>query len=442
MRESNKFFYGWWIVLVLMAVSGSAIALTITTFNIYLNAFTQNVGISATQFALCSTIINITVMLFSPKVGKILQQHTQKALLVFLTGFCLSYAAFSLASNVFTLYLVAGLFGFFSTGLTFIPPNILVNRWFVEKKGLAMSIALSGSALFGMLLSKYISYCIQYYSLAFAYQTVALIMFVGGTVLIGVFIKASPESIGLKALGADQAASEQQNSTQSTLALVNLEPKILKKKPFFWSMLAAQFLVGFVGGGIVLQLPVYLQNTFGMAQAATLLVITLAIMIFAKVLLGWLYDKLGLFVTTAIVAASVLLTCIPFIFTTSSSMWLLGLVGVMFWGIGNCIGTVTPAVVASKTYGLAHYGEVYGICLRFQTLGIATGVPVISMIVTASGSFTLVWIICAVLTIFLYGFYFYGLSGSQAYRSVIQAEQSIFSTDMSANLALASDIKS
>lgn len=74
MRESNKFFYGWWIVLALMVVSGSAIALTITTFNIYLNAFTKDVGISATQFALCSTIINITVMLFSPKVGKFLQR--------------------------------------------------------------------------------------------------------------------------------------------------------------------------------------------------------------------------------------------------------------------------------------------------------------------------------------------------------------------------------
>ncbi|WP_227552694.1 hypothetical protein [Acinetobacter albensis] len=73
MNNSNKLFYGWWVVLALMVVSGTAIALTITTFNIYLNPFTQSMGISPTQFALCSTIINITVMLFSPKVGKILQ---------------------------------------------------------------------------------------------------------------------------------------------------------------------------------------------------------------------------------------------------------------------------------------------------------------------------------------------------------------------------------
>ncbi len=418
---NSKFFYGWWIVLALMVISGSAIALTITTFNIYLNAFTQQVGISATQFALCSTIINITVMLFSPKVGKLLQQHTKKALLFFLTGFCLSYAAFSLATNVVSLYVVAALFGFFSTGLTFIPPNILVNRWFVEKKGLAMSLALSGSAFFGMALSKYISYCIEHYSTGFAYQSVALMMFVVGTVLVLALIKESPEQMGLKALGADHVADPQTN-TQSNLALVHLPAKELKKKPFFWSMLSAQFLVGFVGGGIVLQLPVYLQNTFGMQQAATFLVITLGIMIFAKVLLGWLYDKFGSIFSTAIVVACILMTCIPFIFTTSSEMWVLGLVGVVFWGMGNCVGTVTPAVIASKTYGPEHYGEVYGICLRFQTLGIATGVPAISMLATATGSFSMVWMICTVLTILLFTFYVYGLRGSQGYRFIAKPD--------------------
>ena len=441
MRESKKIFYGWWIVLALMAISGSALALTITTFNIYLNAFTKEMGISATQFALCSTIINITVMLFSPKVGKFIQHHTKKALFIFLIGFCISYAAFSIATNVMTLYVIAAFFGFFSTGLTFIPSTVLVNRWFIEKKGLAMSLALSGSALFGMLLSKYITYCIQHYSLAFAYQTVALMMFVGSALLIGFLIKGSPESIGLQALGEGSVSIKQNDSANQKLALVNLEPKVLKKKPFFWSMLAAQFLVGLVGGGIVLQLPVYLQNIFGLEQAANFLVISLAIMIFAKVILGWLYDRLGTLRTTIIVTISVLITCSSFIFTNSSSMWGLGLIGVMFWGIGNCIGTVTPAVVASKTYGQENYGEVYGICLRFQTLGIALGVPTISMLVSMTGSFTSVWIICSILTIFLLLFYAYGLYGSNAYRTDEKKEAHIHSTDMPAEIALASSTK-
>lgn len=417
MNDSNKFFYGWWIVFALMAVSGTAIALTITTFNIYLNQFTQSLGISPTQFALCSTIINITVMIFSPKVGKILQEHTKKALLIFLTGFCLSYAAFSIATNIYILYIVAALFGFFSTGLTFMPHNILVNRWFVQKKGLAMSVALSGSAIFGMILSPFITYCIQNLSYQVAYQIIAGVMFAVSSVLILLVVKAKPEDIGLKAFGADEVETTSTQANTQEMALVHLTPKVLKKKPFFWSMLAAHFLVGFVGGGIVLQLPVFLQNTFGMQQAAQFLVITLGVMIFAKVALGWLYDKLGPMKATTLVCASILMTCIPFALAAGSNAWLLGLVGVLFWGLGNCVGTVTPAVVASQTYGQTHYGEVYGICLRFQTLGIASGVPAISMIATATGSFSLVWMICSVLAVMLLAFYAIGLKGSQAYRS-------------------------
>lgn len=95
-----------------------------------------------------------------------------------------------------------------------------------------MSIALSGSALFGMLLSKYITYCIQHYSLAFAYQTVALMMFVGGVLLIGILVKESPESMGLKALGADLPLAKLDDKPTEKLALVNLEPKVLKKSHF------------------------------------------------------------------------------------------------------------------------------------------------------------------------------------------------------------------
>lgn len=81
------------------------------------------------------------------------------------------------------------------------PPTILVNRWFIKKKGLAMSIALSGSAIFGMILSPFITYCIQNLSYQLAYQIIAGLMFVMSSVLIIFLIKEKPEDIGLKALG-------------------------------------------------------------------------------------------------------------------------------------------------------------------------------------------------------------------------------------------------
>ena len=93
--QQQKFFYGWWVVLALMLVTGTSLALVVSTFNIYLNPVSEALGISKTQFALCSTIINLAVLVAAPKLGGWLQQNTRKVLLLCLFGFYAAYAAFA-----------------------------------------------------------------------------------------------------------------------------------------------------------------------------------------------------------------------------------------------------------------------------------------------------------------------------------------------------------
>lgn len=76
MNKVTPFFYGWWVVLSLLIISGLSIALVISTFNIYLNAVSIALTISKVQFALCVTIINLIIVVFSPLIGKKLQDNT------------------------------------------------------------------------------------------------------------------------------------------------------------------------------------------------------------------------------------------------------------------------------------------------------------------------------------------------------------------------------
>ena len=107
MIKQSRIFYGWWIVLVLMVISGAAIALTVSTYMIYQNQMIKAIGISPTEFALSTTLIFLTSMLVSPIVGRWIQNHTKLTLIVFLTGFCLTYAAFGFVSNIWLLYILA-----------------------------------------------------------------------------------------------------------------------------------------------------------------------------------------------------------------------------------------------------------------------------------------------------------------------------------------------
>ena len=115
-QQKQKFFYGWWVVLALMLVTGTSLALVVSTFNIYLNPVSEALGISKTQFALCSTIINLAVLVAAPKLGGWLQQNTRKVLLLCLFGFYAAYAAFAWVNSLAALYVVAAVFGLFSAG--------------------------------------------------------------------------------------------------------------------------------------------------------------------------------------------------------------------------------------------------------------------------------------------------------------------------------------
>ena len=419
--QQQKFFYGWWVVLALMLVTGTSLALVVSTFNIYLNPVSEALGISKTQFALCSTIINLAVLVAAPKLGALLQKDTRKVLLLCLLGFYAAYAAFAWVSNLATLYVVAAVFGLFSAGSTVVPTSILVNRWFVARKGLAMSIALSGSALTGMVLAKSISYFIQTDGYGVAYQTIAACSLIFSVLLIVLIIRNRPEDKGLQALGADTTAGTN-SSVHNSLALVTLSPQELRNKPFHWAMLLGAFLAGLVGGGIVMQLPVFLQDTFDSDSAklsSTLLATSLGVMIFAKILLGWLYDRIGTQRATLVVTLSIIATCTPFFLIPllPNMAWQLGLMGVVCWGLGNCVGTVTPSVMAAKTYGNEYYGQIYGNLHRTQYLGIGLGAPLIAKLVDLNhGSWSVVWLGAGVLIVVMLAVYLFAIKASQPYR--------------------------
>ena len=420
--QQQKFFYGWWVVLALMLVTGTSLALVVSTFNIYLNPVSEALGISKTQFALCSTIINLAVLVAAPKLGALLQKDTRKVLLLCLFGFYAAYAAFAWVNNLASLYVVAAVFGLFSAGSTVVPTSILVNRWFVARKGLAMSIALSGSALTGMVLAKSISYFIQTDGYGVAYQTIAACSLIFSVLLIVLIIRNRPEDKGLQALGAVTAATASTSSVHNSLALVSLSPKELRNKPFHWAMLLGAFLAGLVGGGIVMQLPVFLQDTFdsdSVKLSSTLLATSLGVMIFAKILLGWLYDRIGTQRATLVVTLSIIATCTPFFLIPllPNMAWQLGLIGVVCWGLGNCVGTVTPSVMAAKTYGNEYYGQIYGNLHRTQYLGIGLGAPLIAKLVDLNhGSWSVVWVGAGVLIVVMLAVYLFAIKASQPYR--------------------------
>lgn len=68
---------------------------------------------------------------------------------------------YSLATNVYHFYIISSVNGIFQGLLTGVPIPRILSNWFIEKRGLAMGVALAGSGLAGSIMTPLVTATIQ-----------------------------------------------------------------------------------------------------------------------------------------------------------------------------------------------------------------------------------------------------------------------------------------
>ena len=168
--KKSKFHYGFVIVLggfIIMALLHSMLQ---TCFSLFLVPVTEGMGVTRTQFSLCTSVVAIVTMFVSPKMGKLLgKKNTRTIFTLCVAGMGLSYATYSFATEIWHMYISAALVGAFSCGAVVMPVSIIISNWFEKGRGTAMSIALAGSGLGGTVITPILNNLIasQGYSRAF-----------------------------------------------------------------------------------------------------------------------------------------------------------------------------------------------------------------------------------------------------------------------------------
>lgn len=91
--------------------------------------------------------------------------------------------------------------GFGSLSTTIIPVIILIRNWFIEKRGLALSLAFSGLGLGGVVFSQLVTFLINSFNYQIAYIVYGVLMILIGLPVILFLIKVNPQDIGLTPYG-------------------------------------------------------------------------------------------------------------------------------------------------------------------------------------------------------------------------------------------------
>lgn len=408
--ERKKIYYGWFVVFGCLMITCTMVPPIMALSNKFLIQVTGELQISRSAFTLANTILQGLGIFLSPVVSARLARGNMKRIqTVSIIGFVLSYASFSLATNVIHLYISSFFTGIFFLNASLIPVSMMITNWFVKKRGLAMSIAMAGIGVGGTIFSPVITWLLGAYGWRSTYRIMALIILVLALPAALFILKKRPEDMGLLPYGSEdstiESSSLQDSSSRDAASkripqkadvVFPLSIKESRTKLFFILFIFGMLCNGLINTGSLGHFPPAIEELQGPQVQALIISLYSMIGIFGKLVLGWLNDRFGVVASTAFGCITFALSFIFILFGQNISM--LYIMAFLF-GLGDAIGTVTPPLITSAIFGAEKYGEAYGIANSFTQIGLSLGALMVAAIYDTSGSYNTAWILLLILTL-------------------------------------------
>ena len=409
-----KFFYGWWIVIggfLMMATCYTTFVNCSSLFQAHIvSDLHMTIGQYNTGTSLAS-LISIVAMLF---MGTLIDRIGARQIASFLVVLAaLLLFGYAMATAPWHIYLLAALSGTLITSGVRLFISVVVTNWFNLKRGLAVSMALCGSGFGGMVLSPIASAIIANCGWRVAYMALGTICLVVALPIPVVFFRTKPSEKGLLPFGAgldDAQIKQAERKRDHSRPEVNVAVgwKALRRHAGFWLLVLGFLFVGVINGAVSVNMVSNMTSVnnngtevvtggHSVVWAGTVMSLYMGVVLVAKVALGWIFDRFGMYGGVLVGSASCLLACLFLCFPSTDWGPILAAV---FYGIGTCTATIGPSIMIAHEYGRHDIGKLTGFAVSATALGGIVGAIVSGLAFDKTLSFIPAWIIgiiCSVL---------------------------------------------
>jgi len=292
------------------------------------------------------------------------------------------YMLMSRITNLPGLYLSYGLIVAVGSSTMYVPLVAMITRWFPEKRGLMVGIAVSGIG-FGIGVVPIIASRLM---VSFDWRSSLLIVGAASLVLIAGLAQLLQTS-QLAPLSA--STGEKRHQTPAPAAALSFNEAL--KTSQFWLIFAAWLLYGFFYQVSSVHLIPYATD-LGMSElaAAALLMVIGIIGIIGRASLGFVGDKINNNVTLAI--GFIAVAAVFFIIAASASvpaLYIYAIVYGFFSGVG-----VLLASINAEHFGLQALGAITGAVILGNNIGGAVGPILAGHIFDVTGSYHPAFLLC------------------------------------------------
>jgi MFS family permease len=372
----RRIFYGWYIVaaswIMLFLINAVSVGVFFKPI-LEDDAFTWDRAALSSYYMFASLLFAIA----TPFLGRIIDRFGPKVMLFIALGTqTLSSTLNGLATSAW--YIFTGRFLYDIKALQ--AGQVLVNRWFVKKRGRAQGIAATGVPIGTLVLAPLSQFLILTWGwreTMFFWAGVSFIIVLPLVLLV----RNRPEE---KGWGPDGKASQQGWSLkpgeevrpdrtgvfpgQTLAGAARLAP--------FWLLSATQLICG-VGCGFMMTHIVIFATDFGYTEmiGASLLSVQGGLNLVGVLLTGYMSDRYArsrVLALTHAIRSLAFFIAVVFVFCGGGSLWILYLAMVLFGFGWFTTSPLTSGLVADLFGGLS-MGTIIGVVMSCHTVGMALG---------------------------------------------------------------------
>jgi MFS family permease len=362
-------------------------SLLVNAFGVMLKTLCDQFHWSRGDVSFAFTLATISAMLAMPLTGWLADRiGSRRPILISLTAFGALYASLSfLTPHLWHLCAVFLLLGLVGPGTSAVPHASLISRWFTERRGLALGLAMSGTAIGGVIWPTATQKLMDSFGWRNAYAISG-----GGVLLIALPLLL----LFLKEPSTPVQSSKRDSADEQVDGLTRAEAL---RGSLLWLLLSAFFIISMSIHACMIHLVAMLTDR-GMTPESAAFAATLmgAAGMIARLGMGYLLD-LAPAERVPTIAFCVVATGIFLLFAgaTGGSAYL----AAILIGIGYGSETATVPYLVGRYFGLRSFGEIYSYLFIAVPFGGALGPVLMGIGFDRTGSYRLVLLCCGVATV-------------------------------------------
>jgi MFS family permease len=397
---SSRIFYGWYVLaasfFLLFFQSGARFS-----FGIMFKPMIAELGWNRTSISSVFFLHMVFFALALSVAGKLYDRYGPRWVIfvstVLLAG---GYMCTALVRSLWQFYLFYGILAAVGTGGASVPLIAsLMSKWFEKRRGLAISLALSGTCLGQFVLVPIFNRFVLTYSWRTSYLFIGLVILVLNTLLALAVIKGDPVDLGFKPYGHKNAndAVDPNPSTVSAAHDPDLNLPQAMKTYSFWLFLIFMFICG-SGDFLVATHLVPFVTDYGVSPtaAANMLALYGLMGLGGLLVAGPISDLIGNKIPIALTfVLRLLLFMLILKYHTPLSFYIFA----AGFGFTWLVTAPLTTTLVGRLYGFAHVGIISGFITTVHHLGGGFWAYMGGLLFDQTGSYQIIFIFSAVLAV-------------------------------------------